>query len=73
MDRGAWGATHSRVVAWRIPWTEEPGGQPTPGLLPGESHGQRSLGGHGPWRRRELGTTEVTEHTSSMENESHLF
>ena len=20
-------ATHSRILAWRIPWTEEPGGQ----------------------------------------------
>ena len=21
-------ATHSRILAWRIPWTEEPGGSP---------------------------------------------
>ena len=26
-------ATHSRILAWRIPWTEEPGG-----LQPMESH-----------------------------------
>ena len=26
-----------------------PGGQPTPVLLPGESHGQRSLVGCSPW------------------------
>ena len=25
-------ATHSRVLAWRIPWTEEPGGLQSPGL-----------------------------------------
>jgi len=25
----------------------------TPVFLPGESHGQRSLAGHGPWGRRE--------------------
>ena len=31
----------------RIPWRRE--WQPTPVFLPGESHGQRSLGGHGPW------------------------
>ena len=27
-------------------------------LLPGESHGQRSLMGYSPWSRKELGTTE---------------
>ena len=32
--------------------------QPTPVLLPGESHGQRSLAGYGPWGREELDTTE---------------
>ena len=27
MDRGAWWvATHSSILVWRIPWTEEPGG-----------------------------------------------
>ena len=25
-------ATHSSIVAWRIPWTEEPGGQQSIGL-----------------------------------------
>ena len=25
-------ATHSSVVAWRTPWTEEPGGLPSMGL-----------------------------------------
>ena len=25
-------ATHSRVLAWRIPWTEEPGGLQRVGL-----------------------------------------
>ena len=24
-------ATHSSIVAWRIPWTEEPGGLPSMG------------------------------------------
>ena len=24
-------ATHSRILAWRIPWTEEPGGLPSVG------------------------------------------
>ena len=42
---------------WRRKW------QPTPVLSPGESHGQRSLAGYGPWSRRESGMTEVIEHT----------
>ena len=25
-------ATHSSILAWRIPWTEEPGGLQSPGL-----------------------------------------
>ena len=25
-------ATHSRILAWRIPWTEEPGGLQSMGL-----------------------------------------
>ena len=29
-------------------------------LLPGESHGQRSLRGYSPWGRKELDTTEAT-------------
>ena len=69
-------AAHSSVLAWKIPWTEEPGRlwsmrflrvghdwatslftfmlwrrkwHPTPVLLPGKSHGQRSLVGCSPW------------------------
>ena len=72
-------ATHSSTLAWKIPWTEEPGRlqsmgslrvghnwvtslslftfmywrrqwHPTPVLLPGKSHGRRSLVGCSPWR-----------------------
>ena len=32
--------------------------QPTPVLLPGKSHGWRSLLGYSPWGRKELDTTE---------------
>ena len=39
-------------IPWRRAW------QPTPVLLPGESHGQRSLMGYGPWSRRESDMTE---------------
>ena len=73
-------ASHSSTLAWKIPWTEEPGGlqsmgslrvghdwatsfslltfmhwrrqwHPTPVLLPGKSHGRRSLVGCSPWGR----------------------
>ena len=39
---------------WRRQW------HPTPVLLPGKSHGWRSLVGCGPWGRTELVMTEVT-------------
>ena len=39
-------------VGWRRQW------QPTPVLLPGKSHGQRSLVGRSPWGRRESDMTE---------------
>ena len=35
-------ATHSSILAWKIPWTEEPG----------------RLQGYSPWGRKELDTTE---------------
>ena len=40
------------VLYWRKKW------QPTPVLLPGESHGWRSLVGDSPWGHRESDTTE---------------
>ena len=98
-------ATHSSTLAWKIPWTEEPGGlqsmgckesdatdrlhftpftrfipyhwrrkwQPTPVSLPGESHGRKSLVGHGPWGLRESDTTEVTKHACTLKFFSMLF
>ena len=59
-------ATHSSILAWKIPWTEEPGrlqsmglqknwtqegNGTTPVLLPGKPHGRRSLEGCSPWGR----------------------
>ena len=46
-------------VLWRRAW------QPTPVLLPGESHGQRSLVGYSPWGCKELEMTEVTYHITT--------
>ena len=42
----------SSRLLWRRQW------QPTPVLLPGKSHGQRSLVGCSPWGREESDTTE---------------
>ena len=39
-------------IPWRRKW------QFTPVLLPGKSHGQRSLVGYRPWGRKESDTTE---------------
>ena len=39
-------------IPWRRKW------QPTPLLLPGKFHGQRSLGGYSPWDCKESHTTE---------------
>ena len=40
--------------------------QPTPVLLPGESHGQRSLVGYSPWGCEESDTADVTQHTEMI-------
>ena len=60
MDRGArWATVHRVPKSWtqlkhlmRKQW------HPTPVLLPGKSHGQRSLVGCSPWGREESDTTE---------------
>ena len=44
----------TRELSWRRQW------HPTPVLLPGRSHGWRSLVGCSPWGRSESDTTEVT-------------
>ena len=46
-------ATHSGILVWRIPWTEEPG----------RLHGQRSLASYSPWGCKESGTTLVYTRT----------
>ena len=44
----------------KIPWKRAQ--QPTPGFLPGEPHGQRSLVGYSPWGCKELDTTKIMQH-----------
>ena len=49
-----------RKIRWRRKW------QPTLVLLPGKSHGQRSLVGYSPWGRKESDTTERLHLTSLL-------
>ena len=42
-----------RKVSWRREWL------PTPVILPGEFHGQRSLVGYGPWESQNVRHTEL--------------
>ena len=51
--------------ARKIPWGRAQ--QPTPGFLPGESHGQRSLVGYSPWGCKE---SDMTEQLSMQANSS---
>ena len=45
-------STQLTLVSWRRQWN------PTPILLPGKSHGQRSLVGYSSWGCKESDTTE---------------
>ena len=53
--------------SWRREW------QPTPVLLPGESHGGRSLAGYSPQGHKEMDTTEqLGTHTPQANYLEHL-
>ena len=54
----AWDIGDPRYNHWvgKIPWRKK--WQPTPVLLPGESHGQRSLVDYSPWGRKDSDTSE---------------
>ena len=49
-----------RKIPWRRKW------QPAPVLLPGKSHGRRSVVGYSPWGRKESDTTEQLHFTSGI-------
>ena len=53
-------------ISWRRKW------QPTPVLLPGKSHGWRSLVGYSPWGCKESDTTERLHFHFSLTH-SHIF
>ena len=44
------------ILGWEIPWRRK--WQPTPVLLPGKSHGWKSLVGYSQWGHKESDTTE---------------
>ena len=50
--RETWVRSLGREDPWKRKW------QSIPVLLPGKSHGQRSLVGYSPWGRKESDTTE---------------
>ena len=52
---------------WRKKW------QPIPVLLPGKSHGQRSLAGNNPCGHRELDMTGVTSYTHTYIYRNDLY
>ena len=54
-------------ILWRRKW------QPTPVLLPGKSHGQRSMVGCSPWGRKELDTTEQLHFHFSLDIDSYVY
>ena len=47
----------AKKIPWRSKW------QPTPVLLPGKSHGQRSLAGYSPKGHKQ---SDETEHTATL-------
>src|SRR5574337_759071 len=49
----------------KIPWSRK--WQPTPGFLPGKSHGQRNLAGYSPQGCKELDMTELLTYTHRVE------
>ena len=48
--------TQVRSLGWEVPWRRK--WQSTPVLLPGKSHGQRSLVGYSPWGHKQSDMTE---------------
>ena len=53
--------TQVQSLGWEGP--QKKGMATTLVFLPGEFHGQRSLGGYSPWGRKELDMTEATNNT----------
>ena len=65
------GRRHKKCWLRKIPWRRK--WQPTPDLLPGECHGERSLEGYGPQCCKESDTTEVTYHAHIFISNSRVW
>ena len=52
--------TQTGSLGQKIPWMRK--WQPTPALLPGKCHGERSLEGYSPWGHKESDVTEWLTH-----------
>ena len=63
-DRRDGGSIWVRKIPWRRAW------QPTPILLPGESHGRKSLLGYGPWGDKE---SDVLKQLSMHTHKQHIY
>ena len=50
-------ATHSSILAWKIPWMEDPGRLQSVGSH-GVTKSQRRLAGYSPWGHKESDMTE---------------
>ena len=66
--------TVKRLRAMQETWVrslgrEDPLEDPPPVLLPGKSHGQRSLVGYSPWGHKESDTTKQLHFTSKIGND----
>ena len=57
-----WGRPGFDPWVGKIPWRRK--WQPSTVLLPGKSHGERSLVGYSPWGRKESDTTERLHHVT---------
>ena len=59
---------YCKATVIKTVWYRHKKWQPTPVLLPGKSHGWRSLEGCSPWGRKESDTTERLHFTSDLWN-----
>ena len=59
--------TRVRSLSWEDPLEKEM--QPTPVLLPGKSHGRRSVVGYSPWGHKESDMTERLHFTLGTEQQ----
>ena len=59
------------ALGWEVPWRRK--WQPTPVLLAGKSHGQRSLVGYSPWGHRGLDMTERLNDSKQKGHQIHCL